>query len=92
MASNPTVIHVRPDDDDWQVRIGESPVLMLQSKQTAVAEAHVQDMLSQPSRVLVHAADGRVEDQPATRPSRPTPPAGVWTERPGRRARSADNA
>lgn len=90
MASNPVVIQVRPDGDTWHVRMGESPLLMLQSKQTAVDEAHVQAMSSQPSRVLVYAADGTVEDQ-ASYPGG-LDVDGVSAQRPGRRARTGDAA
>lgn len=63
MASNPVVVHVTPSGDEWHVRIGETPLLMLRSKETAVAEAQVQAMLSRPSRLVVHGADGQVEDE-----------------------------
>lgn len=63
MASNPVVVHVMPNGDEWHVRIGESPLLTLRSKETAVAEAQVQAVLSRPSRVVVHGLDGKVEDE-----------------------------
>lgn len=63
MASNPVVVHVTPNGNEWHVRVGESALLMLQSKETAVAEAHVQAVLSRPSRVVVHGLDGQVEDE-----------------------------
>lgn len=68
MASNPVVVHVTPNDGEWHVRVGESPLLMLRSKDTAVAEAQVQALLSRPSRVVVHGLDGEVEDE-ATYPA-----------------------
>lgn len=93
MAKNPTVVDVRPDGEQWQVRVGESPMLVLQSKQTAVAEAHVQAMLSQPSQVVVHAADGTVEERAGYPADSSTASAGgVPAEGRGRRARPAGDA
>jgi hypothetical protein len=63
MASNPVVVHVTPSGGEWHVKMGESPLLTLLSKETAVAEAHVQAVLSRPSRVVVHGLDGQVEDE-----------------------------
>jgi hypothetical protein len=63
MASNPVVVHVVPNGDEWHVKIGGSPLLMLRSKETAVAEAQVQAVLSRPSRVVVHGLNGKVEDE-----------------------------
>lgn len=68
MSSNPVVVHVTPNGAEWHVKIGESPLLTLQSKDTAIAEAQVQAMLSRPSRVVLHGADGKVEDE-ATYPA-----------------------
>lgn len=74
MASDPVVVHVQPDGDGWHVRVDDAPLLTLQSKVTAIAEAQVQAVLSQPSRVVIHGVDGVVEDeasypQPAARPA-----------------------
>lgn len=88
MASNPVVIHVRPDGGTWHVSKGESPWLVLRSKQTAVDEAHVQAMLSQPSRVVVYAADGTVEGQ-ATYPDG-LDVDGVSADRSGTRAHTGE--
>jgi hypothetical protein len=68
MARNPVVIHVKPSGDEWHVTIGDSPHLVLRSKDTAIAEAHVQAVLSRPSRVVVHDVDGTIEDE-ATYPA-----------------------
>lgn len=68
MASNPVVVHVMPSGGMWHVKIGTSPLLTLQSKDTAIAEAQVQAIMSRPSRVVVHGLDGKVEDE-ATYPA-----------------------
>lgn len=72
MASNPVVIHVRPNGNEWHVKVGESPLLMLRSKETAVAEAQVQAVLSRPSRIVLHGANGTVEEE-ATFPADAAP-------------------
>lgn len=79
MASKPVIVHVRPDGDQWQVTIGESPHLTLQSKDTAIAEAQVQAMRTRPSRIVVLGPDGQVEDE-ATFPADGTSGASRLTE------------
>lgn len=65
MASDAVIIRVKPDGPEWHVHIDDTPLLMLQRKDTAVAEAEVQALRMQPSRVVVHGADGEIEDEAA---------------------------
>lgn len=70
-----TVFHVVPKGPGWQVQRDGDAVLSVDTKKQAIDEARALAKELQPSQVVVHTADGRIEDE-MTYQDDPFPPRG----------------
>lgn len=75
MATNRIVYHVTPDGKGWQVTREGQTVLTTDRKDQALADARLRAKAEQPSQVVIHTADGKIESE-ATYQDDPFPPRG----------------
>ncbi|KXK60281.1 hypothetical protein AWW66_19715 [Micromonospora rosaria] len=67
--------HVVPDGDGWAVEQGSNAIGSYPTKEAAVAAGRQVAHGNEPSQLVVHTADGRIETEHAYRDD-PYPPAG----------------
>jgi Uncharacterized protein conserved in bacteria (DUF2188) len=70
-----TQFHVVPKSGTWQLQRDGQPVASFDTKDNALTEGRKQARANQPSQLIVHTADGKIEDE-ATYQDDPHPPAG----------------
>lgn len=75
MASERTEYHVTPIGQQWHVKRNGEAVLTVETKEQAVSEARERARGEQPSQVVIHTGDGKVEDE-STYTDDPFPPRG----------------
>lgn len=67
--------HVVPNGDRWKVEHNGNTVSEHQTQEEAIRAAREKAQASQPSQLLVHSRDGRIEDE-STYQDDPFPPRG----------------
>lgn len=70
-----TVFHITPSGPHWHVLRDGEPVFTAETKHQAVTEARAQAHEARPSQIVIHTADGKIEDE-ATYDTDPFPPRG----------------
>jgi hypothetical protein len=74
-VSDRTQYHVVPKNDAWQLQVDGKPITNFGTKDEAVADGRERARAHQPSQLIVHTADGRIENE-ATYSHDPYPPSG----------------
>ena len=63
MASSRTEFHVVPAHGRWQIKRDGRPGTVFEHRQDAVDRAVKDANAAQPSQLIIHTADGRIDDE-----------------------------